>query len=1011
MKVRKLAVALALAGGLGSGMANALGLGEIELQSWLNEPLDAEITLRQSQGVNPADVYVNVAPEEAYERVGLDRDAFLSKLKFNVVTGPDGGLRIDVTSREPLREPYLNFLLELTWPNGRLMREYAVLVDPPVYAEESGMEESVAAPTASAREPEPRRSEESRRRQAEAESSLSRGYGDGEADSYGPTRASDTLWSIAREMRPDSSVSMHQMMLAIQDENPNAFMGGNINRLMQGQVLRAPSEEQIRSRSRAEADRLVARQNQEFRAPAQEATPESAPEGETQQAAGGAGETAIQDSELKLLVAEETETEARDTEDGASAGGDGEQAGGQDAGAAVAAEEMDALRRENQELDSRLQDLQEQVQTLQRLLELKDNQLADLQGMTAEEAEQADQAAAPSGATEEDTSGQAGVSGDDSEQPSADQPTAGEDESSEAEGQPTQSGDESAAQQADDQETFADESDAAAEPQAQEQQAAPETAPEPAQPAAPAQKPFPGNIIDAIMTNPMYQMALGGGLVLLLLVLLLLRRRQAAKEKEFFEQFADEEAQDTGEGNIDLESGQEAAPAVAEEQPDAMAEADKYLGFGQYPQAAQVLENAISREPSRSDLRLKLLGVYADSQDAESFDKQYNELAALEDEEATARADELRNRMEEDEAGPSIGDLESQLRSENVFEGEEEQAPEPSLENESAESFEKDLEERTDASEESMEFDLSLDELEDETSKEEAEDSDLEEPDFGSLDFDLSDEESSEKPNEGTEATVTQVADDNALEFEQSSEFELDESPELQDLASEFEETESEKPEAAEGDSLEDELSVGPQTLDDSFLDELDAEIDKVSGEDDQPSGAEEVSGLTPEQDQHEEPEQAVESLEDEFDSLDMDLSEEDLAIMDELSDEDDIPSLDEVVAASDEGSGQAEAEPGETEESDNGDQESPESPVEAGSESGEGEPASPLDLDESDLGDDDDFDFLAGTDEAATKLDLARAYVEMGDSEGARDILEEVALEGNDEQKAEAQELLKNLS
>ncbi|HBM50769.1 MAG TPA: hypothetical protein DD385_11585, partial [Marinobacter sp.] len=72
--------------------------------------------------------------------------------------------------------------------------------------------------------------------------------------------------------------------------------------------------------------------------------------------------------------------------------------------------------------------------------------------------------------------------------------------------------------------------------------------------------------------------------------------------------------------------------------------------------------------------------------------------------------------------------------------------------------------------------------------------------------------------------------------------------------------------------------------------------------------------------------------------------------------------------------------------------------------------PATGLDIDESDL-EDDDFDFLAGTDEAATKLDLARAYIEMGDSDGARDILEEVALEGNDDQKAEAQELLKNLS
>ena len=132
MKVRKLAVALALAGGLGSGVAQALGLGEIELQSYLNEPLDAEINLPQSQGVDPGDVFVNVAPESAYERVGLSRNQFLSKLRFQGVTQNDGSLAVNVSSREPLPEPYLNYLLEVTWPSGRLMREYAVLVDPPV---------------------------------------------------------------------------------------------------------------------------------------------------------------------------------------------------------------------------------------------------------------------------------------------------------------------------------------------------------------------------------------------------------------------------------------------------------------------------------------------------------------------------------------------------------------------------------------------------------------------------------------------------------------------------------------------------------------------------------------------------------------------------------------------------------------------------------------------------------------------------------------------------------------
>ena len=93
---------------------------------------------------------------------------------------------------------------------------------------------------------------------------MSRGY---QADTFGPTGPSDTLWTIAQQVRPDGSVSMQQVMLAIQDQNPNAFIGGNINRLKRGEVLRIPSLDQIRSRSRAEANRVVAQQNQEFQSP------------------------------------------------------------------------------------------------------------------------------------------------------------------------------------------------------------------------------------------------------------------------------------------------------------------------------------------------------------------------------------------------------------------------------------------------------------------------------------------------------------------------------------------------------------------------------------------------------------------------------------------------------------------------------------------------------------------------------------------------------------------------
>src|SRR5690606_33787680 len=506
MKVRKLAVALALAGGLGSGMAQALGLGEIELQSWLNEPLDAEISLNQSRGVDPGEVFVNVAPEAAYERVGLDRHQFLSQLRFEVVTGTDGNLAINVSSRAPVREPYLNFLLELTWPNGRLMREYAVLVDPPVYAEESGIEEQVSAPTTTTTRQQPARSQESVRRQAAAEGSLSRGY---QADSFGPTGPSDTLWTIAQQVRPDGSVSMQQVMLAIQDQNPNAFIGGNINRLKRGEVLRIPSLDQIQSRSRAEANRVVAQQNQEFQ------SPRTVDATDTAQAAAGQGATqAAAGDELRLLVADESES--RSTEDGGSAGGDGDLPGGVDAGSAVAMEELEAAKRENDELNTRVQDLQDQVETLQRLLELKNSQLADMQGMVSEEESPAP---SDSGVAESDAElPPAPVEGDrgagTGEEPVADgqageavdgeaaDTAMAEDDSAMAQDETGTAGEEPFGEDA---ETGAADEVVAEQPAVTEQEAPsePEQAvapqaqqPKPQQPVTAPEKAFPGNIID-----------------------------------------------------------------------------------------------------------------------------------------------------------------------------------------------------------------------------------------------------------------------------------------------------------------------------------------------------------------------------------------------------------------------------------------------------------------------------------------------------------------------------------
>lgn len=128
-----------------SSVANALGLGAIELASNLNQPLNAKIPLRSAEATDVADVRVTLASREQFRRAGLERPYVLSRLRFKVVRSPGGETSIHVTTQEPLREPFLDFLLEVNWPSGRVIREYTVLLDPPVYgaAVSSGVQEPV----------------------------------------------------------------------------------------------------------------------------------------------------------------------------------------------------------------------------------------------------------------------------------------------------------------------------------------------------------------------------------------------------------------------------------------------------------------------------------------------------------------------------------------------------------------------------------------------------------------------------------------------------------------------------------------------------------------------------------------------------------------------------------------------------------------------------------------------------------------------------------------------------
>jgi len=128
--VRKLATALAVSIALSSGSVQALSLGEIEMRSALNQPMSAEIRLSSVQSNDLNGMIVKLASPEAFARAGIDRTDVLSDLEFTVSEATQS---IIITSRRPVVEPFLNFLLEVDWASGRMVREYTVLLDPPVF--------------------------------------------------------------------------------------------------------------------------------------------------------------------------------------------------------------------------------------------------------------------------------------------------------------------------------------------------------------------------------------------------------------------------------------------------------------------------------------------------------------------------------------------------------------------------------------------------------------------------------------------------------------------------------------------------------------------------------------------------------------------------------------------------------------------------------------------------------------------------------------------------------------
>ncbi len=364
--------------------ASALELGEISSRAVLGQTLSANIELRGVGDLNAEEVLVSLASQQDFDRLGVDRGELVTGLRFRSDIGKNGRGVIRVTSLRPIQEPYVNFVLQVVWPQGRLVREFTLLLDPPSY-----VATPVTPPAAIATRP-----AAAPARQAAPAPALAPSVAAAPSDSYRIQR-NDALWNIASRNRPSSSVSVMQTMLAIQQMNPDAFVDGNANRLKVGQVLRLPDEQQVRAQSHAQAVARIEAQNGEWQARRQVAPPQGRQLDATKRTEAGAAPVSAEARDNLRLVSGRSANQKDKA--------DAEQL-------AVLQEGLDSARREGDEMRSRIADLQSQMEKLNKLVELKDAQIA---GLIARLAEQ-DRAAKPADAsvvgTQPATAGAAAVS-------------------------------------------------------------------------------------------------------------------------------------------------------------------------------------------------------------------------------------------------------------------------------------------------------------------------------------------------------------------------------------------------------------------------------------------------------------------------------------------------------------------------------------------------------------------------------------------------------------------------
>lgn len=343
--------------------AQPLGIGDIELHSALNQKLNAEIRLHLAPGENPADISVRLAPPEKFDKAGVPWNYFLSKINFKTVEQANGSVVIKVTSNETLTEPFLDFLMEVSWPQGSQFREFTVLLDPPAdyhqpilpSAASSTIQATPIKTTPVKRTAESRPVKQRAVSRVAASNITPQTPTDGE---YGPTQKADNLWNIAKQLGSERGVSTHKMMTALFHANPDAFLEGNMDILKTDAVLKIPVTEAILGGKAASSEQKAA-----------------------QKAPTLATKTVDASKALELEAPIEAKVAGTAQIDERSKPGDKTGITGD-----ISEEGVDLGK--GLELQDRIDQLEQQLNMMQQLVALKDQQLAALQGKDVDTTQQ-----------------------------------------------------------------------------------------------------------------------------------------------------------------------------------------------------------------------------------------------------------------------------------------------------------------------------------------------------------------------------------------------------------------------------------------------------------------------------------------------------------------------------------------------------------------------------------------------------------------------------------------------